>query len=701
MGYLHLVRESLVCMTPGATLATMNVHFEDMKWLRATSLEANTPVHLTINIHRDSGIFEVIESGKAIVSGTVKNVRSPEPITPLDVPFLTSAPTLKAPDFYKELRIRGYMYAGDFLGVHSARADGRCGRIEWRKNNWVTFMDAMLQVGILSKDSRSLQLPTGIREIKINAADHLNYLNALRNEDGDTIMCDVRMSPELNTIVCGGIEITGMITTPISRRLQNGVKLLDRYEFVPLNGDGSMHSLNDAVRICMQLMHETLHTNLIRVVEVLDRDSATQLQPMIEYFQRALRKMPLVNGDFVLMTQRLFPDLDQIDVHASAQLPKSADSTVIVAANCMADDAFIAAAAENLIDNGFLISIEPIAVMWTELAAPIGFQLLSLVRSESISLVLMQRRSTQTAVKMPNVTIRLETGDGEYKWLKSLQETFASLSTSSVTLVSEGDATSGALGFVNSLRREKRGRKIQLVQIDDSNTSAIDEQLTLGLPINIRRNGRWGTYRHMDIRPKTTSEYDTLEPTVEVNIQKVGDLSSMTWRPAQRTKNSIDVHFAALNFRDVMLASGRLSPETLIASRKDRGNFLGFEFAGVTASGDRVMGICTGGGAMATRIDHNKLTSIWKVPDNMSLREAATIPTVYTTVYYALFVRNEISAGQSILIHAGTGGVGLAAIRVAFAYGLRVFTTVSSTDKRNFLLHEFADLKGKVDPTCA
>lgn len=697
MGYLHLVRESLVCMTAGATLDTMNVHFEDMKWLRATSLQANTPIHLTINIHRDSGIFEVVESGKAIVSGTVKSVRSPEPITPLDTPLLSTAPTLKSHDFYKELRIRGYMYAGEFLGVHTARADGRCGRIEWKKDNWVTFMDAMLQVGILSKDSRSLQLPTGIREIKINAADHLSYLKALRDGDGDTIMCDIRMSPELNTIVCGGIEITGMTTTSVSRRHQNGIKILDRYEFVPLNGNGLVHSLNNAVRICTQLIHETLQTNLIRVVEVLDRDASTDLEPLIEHFQRALRKMPLVNGHLVLKTQRSFPDLDEIDVYASAQLPKSADSTVIVAAKCMTDVAFISAAAENLIKNGFLISIEPVTVMWTELTAPNGFQLLSLVRSESVSLVLMQREVTQDAAQMPNVTIRLETSDGEYVWLKSLQETLASPSKSSITLVSESNATTGALGFVNCLRREKRDRKIQLVQIEDGDTSAFDEQLTLGLPINICRNGCWGTYRHMDIMPISTDEHDVHEPTVELNLQKVGDLSSMTWRPAPFIKNFINVHFAAINFRDVMLASGRLSTEILIASRKDRANFMGSEFAGVTASGDRVMGLCTGG-SMATRFDRHKLVFNWNVPDNMSLREAATIPLAYITVYYALFVRNEIKAGQSILIHAGTGGVGLAAIRVAFAYGLRVFTTVSSAEKRNFLLHEFVDLNGEDRP---
>ncbi len=53
----------------------------------------------------------------------------------------------------------------------------------------------------------------------------------------------------------------------------------------------------------------------------------------------------------------------------------------------------------------------------------------------------------------------------------------------------------------------------------------------------------------------------------------------------------------------------------------------------------------------------------------------------------------QITKGKSILIHAGSGGVGLAAIRVAFAYGLKVFTTVSTQEKKNYLLSEFPQLE--------
>lgn len=83
----------------------------------------------------------------------------------------------------------------------------------------------------------------------------------------------------------------------------------------------------------------------------------------------------------------------------------------------------------------------------------------------------------------------------------------------------------------------------------------------------------------------------------------------------------------------------------------------------------------------------------WKVPDSMSLRDAATIPAVYTTIYYSFFFYRPISKGKSILIHAGSGGIGLSAIRIALAYGMEVFTTCSSEQKKKFIMEQYPQLK--------
>lgn len=83
---------------------------------------------------------------------------------------------------------------------------------------------------------------------------------------------------------------------------------------------------------------------------------------------------------------------------------------------------------------------------------------------------------------------------------------------------------------------------------------------------------------------------------------------------------------------------------------------------------------------------------LWEVPSNWTMEQASTVPCVYSTVYYALVVRGKMKKGESILIHAGSGGVGQAAISVALHHGLTVFTTVGSKEKREFLKKTFPQL---------
>ncbi len=72
-------------------------------------------------------------------------------------------------------------------------------------------------------------------------------------------------------------------------------------------------------------------------------------------------------------------------------------------------------------------------------------------------------------------------------------------------------------------------------------------------------------------------------------------------------------------------------------------------------------------------------------PHNLSFEAAATTPTVYTTVLTAFNTGTGLSPGSRVLIHAGTGGVGLAALSVARSLGCAVAATAGSSDKRAYL----------------
>ncbi|MFD5899846.1 SDR family NAD(P)-dependent oxidoreductase, partial [Streptomyces sp. NPDC060366] len=135
----------------------------------------------------------------------------------------------------------------------------------------------------------------------------------------------------------------------------------------------------------------------------------------------------------------------------------------------------------------------------------------------------------------------------------------------------------------------------------------------------------------------------------------------------------IALRAAGLNFRDVVVALG------MVADVRS----LGGEGAGVVievapdvrhlAVGDRVMGLLSGTGPV-TMTDARLVT---RMPDGWSFAEAATLPIVYLTAYYGLADLAGARRGERLLLHAATGGVGLATLELAEHWGLEVFTTAS------------------------
>lgn len=125
-----------------------------------------------------TGKFEIIEDGNAIVTGVV---RIPEDIAKEKIPHIllqrdnNKEEIMKSKDIYKELKLRGYQYSGAFRGITSASSMGEQGHITWAQN-WVTFLDCMLQLQILGLDTNSLYIPTGIQKLVIDSKLHAQYI---------------------------------------------------------------------------------------------------------------------------------------------------------------------------------------------------------------------------------------------------------------------------------------------------------------------------------------------------------------------------------------------------------------------------------------------------------------------------------------------------------------------------------------------
>ncbi|MER8162776.1 SDR family NAD(P)-dependent oxidoreductase, partial [Streptomyces sp. NPDC094472] len=136
----------------------------------------------------------------------------------------------------------------------------------------------------------------------------------------------------------------------------------------------------------------------------------------------------------------------------------------------------------------------------------------------------------------------------------------------------------------------------------------------------------------------------------------------------------IAVRAAGVNFRDVLVGLGMVPGQT----------GLGGEGAGVVVDigpevthvsvGDRVMGVLDQSFGPLAVTDARLLAPI---PDGWSFRQAAAVPVAYLTAWYGLTDLAGVRPGESVLIHAATGGVGTAAVRIARHLGAEVYATAS------------------------
>ncbi|KAJ5938107.1 hypothetical protein N7454_004449 [Penicillium verhagenii] len=147
----------------------------------------------------------------------------------------------------------------------------------------------------------------------------------------------------------------------------------------------------------------------------------------------------------------------------------------------------------------------------------------------------------------------------------------------------------------------------------------------------------------------------------------------------------IRVQAAGLNFRDVLLAIGQLP-----------GDKLGQECSGIVSKvgaavrdfsvGDRVAALSPRSLATFTRC-HSSWA--WVIPYDMSWQLAASIPAVFCTAFYSLIELGRLVEDESVLIHAAAGGVGQASIIIAQKIGAKIFATVGSVEKKNFLMKTY------------
>ncbi len=246
-----------------------------------------------------------------------------------------------------------------------------------------------------------------------------------------------------------------------------------------------------------------------------------------------------------------------------------------------------------------------------------------------------------------------------------------------------GLAWAPAWGLVRAAQSESPGR-LTLLDIDDSERSweALAGTLACEEPQLALREG----LLHAPRLARAASS-GALRPPAGVAQWRLqagagGTLDALHMAPCPEVGEPLGagevrvaIRAAGLNFRDVLIALG-MYPDVAVIGAEGAGVVLetGSEVDDL-AVGDRVMGVFGGGFGPVAVTDHRLIA---RMPAEWSFVEAAAVPCVFLTAYYALVDLAKLQSGESLLVHAAAGGVGMAALQLARHLGVEVFATASA-----------------------
>ena len=155
----------------------------------------------------------------------------------------------------------------------------------------------------------------------------------------------------------------------------------------------------------------------------------------------------------------------------------------------------------------------------------------------------------------------------------------------------------------------------------------------------------------------------------------------------------IKVAVAGVNRPDCLQRAGLYPPP------KDASDLPGLEVAGTVVAmgegvnslseGDKVCALTPGGGYAEYCVTH--ASHCLPLPDGYDMVQAAALPETFFTVWTNVFDRSALTAGESLLVHGGSSGIGTTAIQLAKAFGAQVIVTVGSQEKADFCLELGAD----------
>ncbi|XP_028036542.1 fatty acid synthase-like [Bombyx mandarina] len=183
----------------------MSVTFDNLKLYSQPILHEQRQLRLGVALHRGTGRFEIMSEHSKVATGfIIKTKDVNECINEVDSDHKDM--DLNADDIYHLLKLRDYSYSGDFRSVHNGNSILDSFSIIWN-DNWVTFIDGLLQVNALRQQHDGVSQPAEIRKLCIDVTEHRKHITKVDNKE----IIPAKVLEKHETTKAGGVLLQGLL----------------------------------------------------------------------------------------------------------------------------------------------------------------------------------------------------------------------------------------------------------------------------------------------------------------------------------------------------------------------------------------------------------------------------------------------------------------------------------------------------------
>ncbi|XP_045454233.1 fatty acid synthase-like [Melitaea cinxia] len=252
-----------LAMSLGAEKKTLSVVFKEVQQYSQLVLYDQRQVTLNVTLLRGTGRFEVLSNKTKVASGYINaNTEKKEKIVHATKES-DGTMTLDSKDIYNLLNSRDYNYSGDFRSIYNANQTLDEANILW-KNNWVTFIDGLIQLNALRRHYESVSQLHTVKKIVIDVDKHLKHMKIFN--DGTKVL-NAKICVNHDRVSCGGVDMFTLRFYDLPS--VNSNVALKTVQFVPHLTKDKLDKTS-ALYVILQVLAENLKKQEISVAEIVD-----------------------------------------------------------------------------------------------------------------------------------------------------------------------------------------------------------------------------------------------------------------------------------------------------------------------------------------------------------------------------------------------------------------------------------------------